>query len=174
MAINALTRISLDAALASPAAASEVAAALNRIDGVTAGTPSANQALVANASGGLATLTVGTLTSGSQKWTITSLNAANSAINNAAALSAGFNLVGAADNTKAVILPVAAEGLVVIVKSTVASKTLPVFPQVNSAIDALGASNVFTMTASTSGASGAFIATNATQWYSIPCHQAVS
>lgn len=89
------------------------------------------------------------------------------AIGNAAALSAGINVVAGADNSNAVILPVAASGMVVIVCSTVANKTLPVFPQVNSAIGALGANAACTLDTRLSGAAGIFVATNATQWQNV-------
>lgn len=89
------------------------------------------------------------------------------AIGNAAALSAGVNVVAGADNSNAVILPVAATGMVVIVCSTVANKTLPVFPQVNSAIGALGANAACTLDTRLSGAAGMFVASNATQWQNV-------
>jgi len=98
---------------------------------------------------------------------LAAVNAAGSVIGNAAALSAGINVVGAADNTTAVILPVAAAGMVVIVCSTVATKTLPVFPQVNSAIGALGANAAGTLDTRLSGAAGIFVATNTTQWQNV-------
>jgi hypothetical protein len=98
---------------------------------------------------------------------IKALNAAGNNAANAGALDAGINVVGAADNTTAVILPVAATGMVVIVCSTVANKTLPVFPQVNSTIGALTASAACTLDTRLGGAGGIFVATNATQWHNV-------
>lgn len=114
-------------------------------------------------------LTVTTLTATDARSAVTALNAAGSAIGNAAALSAGVNIVGAADNTKGVILPVAAAGMEVWVRSTVSGKQLKVYPQSGSQIDALGASNAFTMPEGTLGPKCIFKASNATQWWSWPC-----
>lgn len=98
---------------------------------------------------------------------ITSVNAAGSAAANAGVLTTNMiNIVGAADNTTCVILPVAVAGQVVIVKSTVASKTLPVFPQVSSYIN--GTINAAaTLDSVAAGASAIFVASDATHWYTI-------
>jgi hypothetical protein len=98
---------------------------------------------------------------------ITSVNAAGSVAANAGVLTTNMiNIVGAADNTKCVILPVAVAGQVVIVKSTVASKTLPVFPQVNSYIN--GTQNTAaTLDSVAAGASAIFVASDSTNWYTI-------
>lgn len=104
------------------------------------------------------------------QFAVTAVNATagGSAIGNAAALSAGFNRVSGADNTAAVKLPVAAAGLVVLVKSAVNGKTLPVFPQVNSSIDAIAANSAITLGATATGAAAMFVATNATHWNCFP------
>ena len=96
--------------------------------------------------------------------TFTAVAAANSAINNATLLSYGFNVVSAADSTKAVILPVATAGMVVWVASPVANVALPVFPQVNSTIGGAAANAVCTLAAGICGAGGIFVADNTTHW----------
>jgi hypothetical protein len=98
---------------------------------------------------------------------IAAVTAAGSVIGNAAALSAGVNVVANTNNANAVILPVAASGMMVIVCGTVANTTLPVFPQVNSAIGALTANAACTLDTRLSGPAGIFVATNATQWQNI-------
>lgn len=115
---------------------------------------------------GSTTATIADLTATSLKLNVNTLNATGSVIGNAAALAAGMNVVALADNTTAVILPVAEAGMVVMVRSTVNSKTLPVFPQVNSAIDLLGANNAMTLYQAAVGASAIFVAGSATLWHS--------
>jgi hypothetical protein len=87
------------------------------------------------------------------------------AIGNANAVAEGVQIVTGADDTAAVILPVAVAGMQVMLISTTASKNLIVFPQVGSAINALGANNAF------NSAGDApilhFIATSTTQWYTV-------
>ena len=98
---------------------------------------------------------------------VTTVNAAGSVAANAGVLTTNMiNIVGAADNTTAVILPVAVAGQVVIVKSTVASKTLPVFPQVNSYINGT-VNNACTLDSVAAGASAIFVASDSTHWYTI-------
>lgn len=104
--------------------------------------------------------------------TQTTVNAAGSAIGNATALSYGMNIVGAADNSKGVILPVAVANAVVDIISTVNAKSLLIYPQVNSTISGLSANGALTLGASnTAAAAGSqlnacrLVATNATQWY---------
>lgn len=122
------------------------------------------------------TITTGAITNasvGQLQVAATAVNAAGSAIGNAAALSYGVNIVGAADNAKGVILPVAIPNTVVEVLQTVNAKQLFVYPQVNSAISGLSANAAFnTGVANTQATAGTtqnvhfkFIATNATQWY---------
>jgi len=84
-------------------------------------------------------------------------------IGNANAVSEGITRVTGADDTAAVILPVAAAGMQVLLISTTASKNLAVFPQVNSIINNLGANNVFTSV--TDAPHLWFVAVSATQWY---------
>lgn len=117
-----------------------------------------------------AALTNATL--GRMQITQTAVNAAGSAIGNAAALSYGMNIVGAADNSKGVILPVAVANAVVDIISTVNAKSLLIYPQVNSAIAGLGANAALTLGASNTGAAAnaqlnsvRLVATNTTQWY---------
>jgi hypothetical protein len=96
--------------------------------------------------------------------TFTAVAAANSAINNATLLSYGFNVVSEANNTKAVILPVATAGMVVWVASPVANVALPVFPQVGSTIGGAASGAVCTLAAGICGAGGIFVADNTTHW----------
>jgi hypothetical protein len=98
---------------------------------------------------------------------VAAVTAAGTVIGNAAALSAGINVVANTNNANAVILPVAAAGMVVIVCGTVANTTLPVFPQVNSAIGALTANAACTLDTRLSGPAGIFVATNTTQWQNV-------
>jgi hypothetical protein len=90
-------------------------------------------------------------------------NAAGSVIGNATALTAAFCVVDLADNATGVKLPVAVAGSTVTVKSTVSGKTLNVYPQVNAAIDALGANAAYVQAAVNCTT---FRAVSATQWYS--------
>lgn len=113
-------------------------------------------------------LTATAATATSLKLAVSAVNAAGSVIGNAAALAAGLNVVAGADNSKGVQLPAASAGLVAIVKSTTASKILKVYPQVNSAIDALGANNAYSTAAVANGAAVMFVASNATTWRSLP------
>jgi hypothetical protein len=119
------------------------------------------------------TATVTNATLGRVQITSTAVNAAGSAIGNAANLSYGMNIVAGADNAKGVKLPVAVANGCVEVMTTENGKQLFVYPQVNSAIAGLGASNPFnTGVANTAATAGTtqnvyfkFVATNATQWY---------
>ena len=100
--------------------------------------------------------------------TVNAVNAAGNNQANAGELTLGLNIVGAADNTTGVILPDdGSAGQVVIVKSTVASKTLPVYPPSTGQIDGGGANNAATLDAVAAGASAVFVATNATTWYTV-------
>lgn len=118
------------------------------------------------------TLTGTNLTASKVSITATAVNAAGSAIGNAANLSYGINIVGAADNSKGVILPVATANAVVDVISTVNAKSLLIYPQVNSAIGGLGANAALTLGPTNTGAAAGaqlttvrLVATNTTQWY---------
>ena len=96
---------------------------------------------------------------------VSAVTAAGSAIGDAAQLSQGLNVVTGADGTKGVILPVAVPGMQVIVKGVTAG-VLKVYPKSGSTINALSA------IAAISLASGAipavFVASSATQWYTLP------
>ncbi|NBW11703.1 MAG: DUF2190 family protein [Caulobacteraceae bacterium] len=96
---------------------------------------------------------------------VAAVTAAGSAIGDAAALSNGLNIVTGADGTKGVILPVAVPGMQVYVKGVTAG-VLKVYPQASSVINALSASAAISLA---SGATPAiFVASTATQWYTIP------
>ncbi len=123
------------------------------IDTATIGALTATTATVAQA-------TVATL-----NLAVTAVNATGSGIGDAGPLFAGLNVVAAADNTKAVVLPVATAGQVVMVRSSVASKSLPVFPQVDSAIDGLAANSSYSMDSKAEGAACTFVAESATKWW---------
>ena len=90
--------------------------------------------------------------------------ASNSAINNGTPITAlGITLVTAADNTKAVVLPDAAIGSVLwLANFAGANATLAVFPQVDDAVNLLGANNVYTQATNTTIG---FVKYNASQWY---------
>lgn len=112
--------------------------------------------------------TIAALTATLLNLAVTSTNATGTAIGNATALAAGLNVIDSADNSKAVILPVATVGQVVMIRSTVADKSLPVFPQVDAAIDALAANSSFAVAAANTGGSATFVAESATQWWTFP------
>lgn len=96
---------------------------------------------------------------------VSAVTAAGSTIADAAVLSQGLNVVTGADGTKGVILPVAVPGMQVIVKGVTAG-VLKVYPQSSSVINALSASAAISLA---SGAIPAiFVASTATQWYTIP------
>jgi predicted RecA/RadA family phage recombinase len=96
---------------------------------------------------------------------VTTVAAAGSVIGDAAALSQGLNIVTGADGTKGVILPVAVPGMTVYLKGTTAG-VLKVYPQSGATINALSASAAMSLA---SGAVPAiFVASSATQWYTIP------
>ena len=98
--------------------------------------------------------------------TVTAVAAAGNSQATGGALVAGINIVSAADSTKGVSLPAApAAGTVVIVKSTVAGQTLPVYPDAAATVNAIGSHAAITMAALTSAI---FVASSTTQWYTIP------
>ncbi len=87
--------------------------------------------------------------------------ATGSVIGNAAALSAGFQVVTGADDTKGVVLPAAAPGKVVEVYSSQATNGLKVYPPVNGTVNDGSANTAVTI----EGKSLArFIGTSATNW----------
>jgi hypothetical protein len=98
-----------------------------------------------------------------------SLAAAGNAIGNAGAItvkSGGIVFVTAADATKGVQLPVAAEGALVVIKnSDAANAVLKVYPQVNSTINALSANTAISMAANTAAS---FYGVSATAWVTVP------
>lgn len=97
-------------------------------------------------------------------------NAAGSALSNAGELSPGINIVGEADNTKGCRLPASQPtSTLVLVRSTTASKSLPVYPPSGGQIDALGVNNAFTMPAGTLGPKCIFVNNGTGQWYTFPC-----
>lgn len=187
MALAADTQARLKYALNNETAATD----LSDLLGATAGTATNSKALVlsntgvigtipsltaTNANATTAIVTTATITNatlGRMQVTATAVNAAGSAIGNAANLSYGVNIVAGADNTTGVILPVAVANAVVEVLQTVNAKQLAIYPQVNSTIAGLSASAAFnTGVANTAATAGTtqnvyfkFVATNATQWY---------
>lgn len=84
---------------------------------------------------------------------------------NGAPLSAGVNVVTAANGTKAVVLPTAEAGMKVVVINTVASHLLWVCPATDAAIDAVAANGAYPVGA---GQHATFVAASATQWYTLP------
>jgi predicted RecA/RadA family phage recombinase len=96
---------------------------------------------------------------------VNSVTATGSVIGDAAQLSQGINVVTGADGTKGVILPVAVPGMQVIVKGVTAG-VLKVWPKTGGQINALSASAALSMT--TGAMPLTFVATSATQWYTLP------
>jgi hypothetical protein len=88
--------------------------------------------------------------------------AAGTLISDATVLTAMFNAVTGANGTAGVKLPVAAADEVVVIINTNASNALLVYPVSASQINALGASNAFTITA---GQMAIFMGRSATLWY---------
>lgn len=92
------------------------------------------------------------------------INSAGNNIANATAITKPFTVISAANNAVGAILPVASAGKVIIVKNSAANGAL-VYPQVNSAINALGANNSIEIATT---AAAIFIAYNSTLWYTVP------
>jgi hypothetical protein len=113
------------------------------------------------------TVTATTVTaSGSLVLKSATVAATGSAQGDAAAVTAGFTLVSAADGTKGVILPAASAGLVVIIKNAdAANAVLKVYPASGVAINALSANASYNMAAKTSML---LVAYDATTWYTVP------
>ena len=88
--------------------------------------------------------------------------AAGTAITDATVLTAEFNAVTGANGAAGVKLPVAAADETVTIVNTNASNNLLVYPVAASQINALGASNPFTITP---GQASTFIGRSATLWY---------
>lgn len=83
----------------------------------------------------------------------------------AAALSEGLSVVTGADGTVGVVLPAAVAGAIVIIKGTT-SAVLKVYPATGAAINALSADGAISLASGVIPA--IFLATSATQWYTIP------
>lgn len=96
---------------------------------------------------------------------VSAVTAAGSAIGDAAQLSQGLNVVTGADGTKGVILPTAVPGMMVYVKGVTAG-VLKIYPKTSSVINALSASAAISLT--TGATPAIFVASSATQWYTIP------
>jgi hypothetical protein len=92
------------------------------------------------------------------------VNSAGNNIANATAITKPFTVVAAGNNVVGSILPAVAAGKVIIVKNSSANGAL-IYPQVNSAINALGANNTIEMAATTAAL---FIGYNSTLWYTAP------
>lgn len=82
-----------------------------------------------------------------------------------APITKSFTLVSAADNAKGVALPTGTAGQICIIKSGVSGSTVQVYPQSACAINLLTANTAYNTAAN---GAVAFVAYNATQWYSIP------
>lgn len=83
---------------------------------------------------------------------------------NAAAMSADFVLVTAADATKGVILPTPVAGRVLMLKNNAAA-VLKVYPASGGQINAVGADTAMSLAANVSAI---FMASSATQWWTLP------
>lgn len=141
-------------------------------DSGTAGTGAANQLGVGTYAGVCAETAasgddygVVNLNRQSNLLAVSSVTAAGSVIGDAAQLSQGINVVTGADGTKGVILPTAVPGMQVIVKGVTAG-VLKVWPKTGATINALSASAALSMT--TGAMPLTFVATSATQWYTLP------
>jgi len=95
----------------------------------------------------------------------TTIAAGSTAINNANAVDEGFYYVTGADNTAAIILPASVAGKVVTVKNTVATAILPIFPPVNSQINAKGINNAYNIP---NAGVRTFRCVSTTLWYTDP------
>lgn len=122
---------------------------LSLLDGALAGAVVVSKAAVYDASGKLFRSSA-------------SPAAAGTLISDATALTAELNAVTGANGTAGVKLPVAAADEIVVVINTNASNNLLVYPIAGSQINALGASNAFTVTP---GQMAVFIGRSATLWY---------
>lgn len=96
---------------------------------------------------------------------VSAVTAAGSVIGDAAQLSQGLNVVTGANGTLGVILPVAVPGMVVMVKG-VTSGVLKVWPKTGAQINAVGTSTAMSLASGLIPA--IFVASSATQWYTIP------
>lgn len=90
--------------------------------------------------------------------------AAGSVQGDAAAMVADFVLVTGADATKGVILPTPAAGRRIVVKNN-AGSVLKVYPATGGAINAIAANTAISLAANVPAM---FIASSATQWWTLP------
>lgn len=141
-------------------------------DSGTAGTGAANQ-LGLGTYAGVCVATAGSgdnfgivdLNGQSKLLAVNAVAAAGSAQGDAGSLGQGLSVVSAADGTKGVVLPTAVAGMTVYVKNTAAA-VLKVYPASGGTINALSANAAISLA---SGATPAiFVASSATQWYTIP------
>lgn len=136
---------------------------------ITAGTVTASQAVVVSA-----TKTIGTFLSitattfiGNPRIPVAAVNAAGTNLATATQLANGFSVVALADDAVGVKLPATpTAGDIVIVKSTVSNKILKVYPDAAATINAIGANGAISLASGPTPA--IFIASSATQWYTIP------
>jgi hypothetical protein len=91
--------------------------------------------------------------------------AAGNSQGTAAAVTTGFTLVSASDDTKGVILPTASAGLVCIIKNNVSAKTLKIYPATSDGINAVAVNSSYDIAGLTSTV---LVAYDATTWYSVP------
>lgn len=92
--------------------------------------------------------------------------AAGTAQGNATAVSYGFTLVTAADDSASIKLPAAAPGRVCIIKNNESeNKALSVFPSTGDGINAIAVNGNLSMAAKTSAH---FVAYDATTWFTVP------
>lgn len=130
-------------------AITSTAAELNLLDTSVAGTVVASKAAIYDSAGKLYRSSA-------------SPAAAGTLISDATVLTAELNAVTGANGTAGVKLPVAAADEIVVVINTNASNNLLVYPVAGSQINALGASNAFTVTP---GQIAVFVGRSATLWY---------
>lgn len=144
------------------------ATAISFLSGLTAGTVTASQGVVVDASKNIGTFgtVTATLFAGALQITRATVAAAGTAVGSAAALVAGFNSVTGADGTKGVVLPTApVAGTIVIVKSVTGGSVLKVYPDAAATINAIGSNGAISMASLTCCI---FIADSTTQWYTLP------
>lgn len=130
-------------------AITSTAAELNLLDTAVAGTVVASKAVIYDSAGKVYRASA-------------TPAAAGTLIGDATVLTAELNAVTGANGTAGVKLPVAAADETVTVINTNASNNLLVYPVAGSQINALGASNAFTVTP---GQIAVFIGRSATLWY---------
>lgn len=106
-----------------------------------------------------------TITHGAmRRWPVAQIAATGSAQGDGATLSEGINVVTSADGTKAVVLPAAAAGQVVIAINTIGAD-LPMFPASGDKINGGSADASITVGSSTSAI---VVCEDGVDWWSIP------